>query len=75
MSRHEIRNIKTCVEKGRCCYHNKEARVGVDHLGLVSGLQIPEDGSIVKEGQVDHVLTLLKLVNNMCDKQATIRRI
>ena len=60
MSRHEIRNIKTCVEKGRCCYHNKEARVGVDHLGLVSGLQIPKDRRVVEESQVDHVLTLLE---------------
>ena len=41
-------------------YH-KEARVGVDHLGLVSGLQVPEDRRIVEEGQVDHVLALLKL--------------
>ena len=43
-------------------YHNEEARVGVDHLGLVSGLQIPEDGRVVEEGQVDHVFTLLKLI-------------
>ena len=42
-------------------YHNEEARVGVDHFGLVSGLQIPEDRSIVEEGQVDHVLALLEL--------------
>ena len=41
-------------------YH-KEARVGVDHLGLVAGLQVPEDGSIVQEGQVNHVLALFKL--------------
>ena len=41
-------------------YH-KEARVGVDHLGLVSGLQIPKDRRVVEEGQVDHVLALLKL--------------
>ena len=42
-------------------YHNKETRVGVDHLCLISGLQVPEDGGIVEEGQVDHVLALLKL--------------
>ena len=40
-------------------YH-KEARVGVDHLGLVAGLQVPEDGRIVEEGQVDHVLAFLE---------------
>ena len=33
----------------------------MDHLGLVAGLQVPEDGSVVEEGQVDHVLALLKL--------------
>ena len=42
-------------------YHNKETRVGVDHLALVAGLQIPEDRSIVEEGQVHHVLAFLKL--------------
>ena len=36
-------------------------RVGVDHLGLVARLQVPEDGGVVEEGQVDHVLALLKL--------------
>ena len=36
-------------------------RVGMDHLGLVAGLQVPEDGGVVEEGQVDHVLALLKL--------------
>merc|ERR1712037_460191 len=41
--------------------NHKQARVGVDHLGLVAGLQVPEDGSVVEEGQVDHVLALLKL--------------
>ena len=56
-------------------YHNEEARVGVDHFGLVSGLQIPEDRRVVEEGQVYHVLTLLKLGNNMCDMQAKSRRI
>ena len=33
----------------------------MDHLRLVSSLQIPEDRSVIEEGQVDHVLTLLKL--------------
>jgi len=41
--------------------HHKEARVGVDKLGLVACLQVPEDRGIIKEGQVDHVLNLLKL--------------
>jgi len=41
--------------------HHKQTRVGVDHLGLVTGLQVPEDRSVIKEGQVDHVLALLKL--------------
>ena len=33
----------------------------MDQLALVAGLQIPEDRSIIEEGQVDHVLALLKL--------------
>ena len=33
----------------------------MDHLGLVASLQVPEDRSIIEEGQVDHVLALLKL--------------
>ena len=33
----------------------------MDHLGLVAGLQVPEDGGVVEEGQVDHVLALLEL--------------
>ena len=41
-------------------YH-KETRVGVDHLGLVTGLQVPKDGRVVEESQVDHVLALLEL--------------
>merc|ERR1719365_249115 len=40
---------------------NKKTRVGVDQFGLVTGLQVPEDRGIIKEGQVDHVLALLKL--------------
>ena len=32
----------------------------MDHLSLVAGLQVPEDGGIVEEGQVDHVLALLE---------------
>merc|ERR1719234_1569558 len=43
-------------------HHNdKQAGVGVDQLGLVAGLQVPEDRSVVEVGQVDHVLALLKL--------------
>merc|ERR1719266_2414346 len=41
--------------------NHEETRVGVDHLALVAGLQVPEDASIVEEGQVDHVLALLEL--------------
>merc|ERR1719210_1120606 len=41
--------------------HDEEARVGVDQLGLVAGLQVPEDGGVVEVGQVDHVLALLEL--------------
>jgi hypothetical protein len=41
-------------------YYEK-TRVSVDHLGLVAGLKVPEDGGIVKEGKVNHVLHLLKL--------------
>ena len=41
--------------------HNEESRIGVDHLRLVAGLQVPEDRGIVEVGQVDHVLALLKL--------------
>merc|ERR1719420_1442037 len=41
--------------------NNEETRVGVDKLGLVTGLQVPEDGSIIEEGQVDHVLNFLEL--------------
>ena len=33
----------------------------MDHLGLITGLQIPEDRSVIEEGQVDHVLAFLKL--------------
>ena len=38
-------------------------RVGMDQLGLVTSLQIPEDGSVIEIGQVDHVLALFKLRN------------
>merc|ERR1712107_251467 len=41
--------------------HDEEAGVGVDQLGLVAGLQVPEDGGVVEVGQVDHVLALLEL--------------
>ena len=33
----------------------------MDHLRGIASLQVPEDGSVVEEGQVDHVLALLKL--------------
>ena len=33
----------------------------MDHLALVAGLQVPEDGGIVEKCQIDHVLTLFKL--------------
>ena len=49
------------VDKEEETDHNEQPRVGVDHLSLVAGLQVPEDGSIVEEGQVDHVLALLEL--------------
>jgi len=39
----------------------EETRVGVDKLGLVTGLEDVEDGGIVEEGQVGHILTLLVL--------------
>merc|ERR1711970_1616738 len=42
-------------------HHREETRVGVDELGLVASLQVPEDRSVVEVGQVDHVLALLKL--------------
>merc|ERR1719150_209835 len=41
--------------------NHKKTRVGMDHLGLVTGLQVPEDRSVIEEGQVDHVLNLLEL--------------
>merc|ERR1719310_1419859 len=41
--------------------NHEETRVGMDHLGLVTGLQVPEDRSVIEEGQVDHVLDLLEL--------------
>merc|ERR1719394_1775478 len=41
--------------------NNEETRVGVVKLGLVTSLQVPEDGSIIEEGQVDHVLDFLEL--------------
>merc|ERR1719233_909576 len=41
--------------------NHKKTRVSVDHLSLVTSLQIPEDRGIIEEGQVDHVLALLKL--------------
>ena len=39
----------------------EEARVGVDKLGLVPGFQVVEDGGVVEEGQVGHVVAFLEL--------------
>merc|ERR1719450_636412 len=41
--------------------NHEQTRVGVDKLALVAGLQVPEDGGVIEEGQVDHVLNLLEL--------------
>merc|ERR550519_2229927 len=41
--------------------HHKQTRVGVDQLGLVASLQVPEDRGVIKIGKVDHVLAFLKL--------------
>ena len=41
--------------------YNEEARVGVDHLGLIASFQIPKYRGVIEEGQVDHVLALLEL--------------
>ena len=41
--------------------HHKEAGIRMDHLRLVTGLQIPEYRGVIEEGQVDHVLNLLEL--------------
>jgi hypothetical protein len=41
--------------------HNKEARISMDKLSLVTRLQVPENRSIIKKGQVDHILYLFKL--------------
>merc|ERR1719430_2020275 len=41
--------------------NHEQTRVGVDELGLVASLQVPEHGGVVEVGQVDHVLALLKL--------------
>merc|ERR1712061_752867 len=41
--------------------NHEKTSVSMDQLALVAGLQIPEDRSIIEEGQVDHILALLKL--------------
>jgi hypothetical protein len=41
--------------------NHEETRVSMDHLSLVSSLQVPEDRSVIEESQVDHVLNLLEL--------------
>ena len=42
-------------------HHAEQAGVGVDQLGLVPGLQVPEDRGVVQERQVSHVFALLEL--------------
>ena len=44
----------------RVHHHHEQPGVGVDHLGLVAALQVPEHGRIVEESEVDHVLAFLK---------------
>ena len=39
----------------------QESRVGVDQLGHIACLQIPEDGSLVEIGHVGHIVELLHL--------------
>ena len=41
-------------------HHAEQARVGVDQLGLVPGLQVPEDRGIIEECQIGHVFALLE---------------
>ena len=45
----------------RVDHHAEQARVGVDELGLVAGLEIPQDGRVIEVRHVGHVLTLLHL--------------
>ncbi len=42
-------------------HHAEEAGVGVDELADISALEIPQDRRLIQEGEVGHVLTLLKL--------------
>jgi hypothetical protein len=41
--------------------NHEKTGVSMDQLALVAGLEIPEDGSVIEESQVDHVLAFLKL--------------
>ena len=42
-------------------YHNhKQARVGVNHLWLITTFQVPENRSIIEKSQIDHVFAFLK---------------
>ena len=43
--------------------NHKKTTVGVDQLRLVASLQVPEYGSVVEIGQIDHVLAFFKLEN------------
>ena len=47
----------------RVHHNHKETAIGVDQLRLVASLQVPEYGSVVEIGQVDHVLAFFKLEN------------
>jgi hypothetical protein len=33
----------------------------MNHFGLIAGLQVPEDRSIIEKSEIDHILALLKL--------------
>jgi hypothetical protein len=39
----------------------EQARVGVDKLGLVPGLQVVKDGCVIKVSQIGHVFAFFKL--------------
>ena len=41
--------------------NTKETRVGVDEFSLEANFQVMEDRGIIQEGQVSHILALLKL--------------
>ena len=43
------------------CTYTEESRVGVDQLGHVARLQVPQDSSLVEVGHVGHIFELLHL--------------